>query len=83
MQAQTRGRKHGGFQGNSVIWHVSPQCALIMFLCMLRRGLHQGAGAQELAYMEDGAADPKLGAEAHMGEVGNGHDPAVTHVATH
>ena len=44
---------------------------------MMRRGLKQGAGAQELAYMEDG------GAESKFGTVGNGHDPAIAPVATH
>jgi hypothetical protein len=43
---------------------------------LLRRGLKQGAGAQELAYMEDGSGEPKMGAPGFDNN-GHGHGPAL------
>jgi hypothetical protein len=62
---------------SKVVALVTEPC-LSPCLCLPHRGLKQGAGAQEMAYMEDGGAvDPK------MDHVGNGHDPAIAPVTTH
>jgi hypothetical protein len=50
---------------------------------LLRRGLKQGAGAQELAYMEDGSGEPKMGGPGFNNNApgfdnnGHGHGPAL------